>query len=99
MQLSLEMAITDQLTGLHNRRYMARHLDNLVLNATRAGKPLAFLIMDIDFFKAVMTGMATTSATKCSRNSPTASSANVRGIDLPAAMAARSSWSSCRTRT
>ncbi len=26
VQLSLEMAITDQLTGLHNRRYMARHL-------------------------------------------------------------------------
>ena len=27
VQLSLEMAITDQLTGLHNRRYMSRHLD------------------------------------------------------------------------
>ena len=27
VQLSLEMAITDGLTGLHNRRYMTRHLD------------------------------------------------------------------------
>ena len=34
VQLSLEMAITDQLTGLHNRRYMSRHLDNL-LSQTR----------------------------------------------------------------
>src|SRR3569833_1198311 len=53
VQLSLEMAITDQLTGLHNRRYMARHLDNLVSQAGRTGKPLSFLIMDIDYFKAV----------------------------------------------
>ncbi len=30
VQLSLEMAITDQLTGLHNRRYMSRHLDTLM---------------------------------------------------------------------
>ena len=28
------MAITDQLTGLHNRRYMARHLDTLMKNAS-----------------------------------------------------------------
>ena len=33
VQLSLEMAITDQLTGLHNRRYMSRHLDTLIASA------------------------------------------------------------------
>src|SRR5205085_1012026 len=53
VQLSLEMAITDQLTGLHNRRYMARHLDTLITNAERSSKPLAFLILDIDHFKSV----------------------------------------------
>src|SRR5437016_4367 len=53
VQLSLEMAITDQLTGLHNRRYMSRHLDNLVETAKSSGKPIAFVIMDIDYFKAV----------------------------------------------
>src|ERR1700742_2529518 len=53
VQLSLEMAITDQLTGLHNRRYMTSHLDNLMLQATRSAKPLAFVIMDIDYFKSV----------------------------------------------
>jgi two-component system cell cycle response regulator len=52
VQLSLEMAITDQLTGLHNRRYMARHLDTLMKNASDA-KPISFLIMDIDYFKSV----------------------------------------------
>src|SRR4029077_828344 len=53
VQLSLEMAITDQLTGLHNRRYMARHLDNLITSSKQTGKPLSFVIMDIDFFKTV----------------------------------------------
>src|SRR6202000_1857039 len=43
VQLSLEMAITDQLTGLHNRRYMGRHLDTLISNAEQSGKPVAFL--------------------------------------------------------
>src|SRR4029079_750488 len=38
VQLSLEMAITDQLTGLHNRRYMSRHLDNLIAAAGQSGK-------------------------------------------------------------
>jgi two-component system, cell cycle response regulator len=53
VQLSLEMAITDQLTGLHNRRYMSRHLDNLIAQSRKTGKTLAFVIMDIDFFKSV----------------------------------------------
>src|SRR6202034_2477758 len=51
VQLSLEMAITDQLTGLHNRRYMSSHLDTLIAGAQKSGRPLAFVIMDIDFFK------------------------------------------------
>ena len=51
VQLSLEMAITDQLTGLHNRRYMSRHLDTLIASAHKSGKPIAFLIMDIDLLQ------------------------------------------------
>ncbi len=53
VQLSLEMAITDQLTGLHNRRYMSRHLDTLLANAQKNERPLAFVIVDIDYFKNV----------------------------------------------
>lgn len=53
VHLSVEMAFTDQLTGLHNRRYMARHLQTLLASAASTGKNLAFLIMDIDHFKAV----------------------------------------------
>jgi two-component system cell cycle response regulator len=52
VQLSLEMAITDPLTGLHNRRYMSSHLDTLMKSAS-AAKPISFLIMDIDHFKSI----------------------------------------------
>jgi two-component system cell cycle response regulator len=82
VQLSLEMAITDQLTGLHNRRYMTRHLDNLVANAGRAGKPLAFLILDIDYFKAVNDGHGHDIGDEVLKEFANRIAANVRGIDL-----------------
>ena len=82
VQLSLEMAITDQLTGLHNRRYMARHLDTLIASAHKSGKPIAFLIMDIDFFKSVNDTHGHDIGDEVLREFASRISANVRGIDL-----------------
>jgi two-component system cell cycle response regulator len=45
---SLELAVTDSLTGLRNRRYVMRHLDGLM----RTTGATAFLI-DIDRFKSI----------------------------------------------
>jgi two-component system cell cycle response regulator len=81
MQLSLEMAITDQLTGLHNRRYMARHLDTLMKNASPT-KPISFLIMDIDFFKRINDTYGHDSGDEVLREFAGRISANVRGLDL-----------------
>ncbi|MCC6983452.1 MAG: PleD family two-component system response regulator [Bauldia sp.] len=53
VQLTLEMAMTDGLTGLHNRRYLERHLTSLVDQSLTSGKPLSVLILDIDHFKSV----------------------------------------------
>ncbi|MBS0273097.1 MAG: PleD family two-component system response regulator [Proteobacteria bacterium] len=82
VQLSLEMAITDQLTGLHNRRYMARHLDSLIGNAQKSNKPLAFLIMDIDHFKSVNDTHGHDIGDEVLREFANRISANIRGIDL-----------------
>jgi len=82
VQLSLEMAITDQLTGLHNRRYMSRHLDNLISSAGQTGKALAFLILDIDYFKAVNDGHGHDIGDEVLKEFAARISANVRGIDL-----------------
>jgi two-component system, cell cycle response regulator len=53
VQMTVEMAITDALTGLHNRRYMETHLATLVEQAASRGKPISLLILDIDYFKSV----------------------------------------------
>jgi two-component system cell cycle response regulator len=53
VQLSIEAAITDALTGLHNRRYMESHLNKLVEQAQTRGRQLSVLVMDIDFFKSI----------------------------------------------
>src|ERR1051326_1756852 len=82
VQLSLEMAITDQLTGLHNRRYMSRHLDTLIASAETTGKPLAFLIMDIDHFKSVNDTYGHDIGDEVLREFANRIAANVRGIDL-----------------
>jgi two-component system cell cycle response regulator len=82
VQLSLEMAITDQLTGLHNRRYMSRHLDTLVSGARKSGKPLAFLIMDIDYFKSVNDTYGHDIGDEVLKEFANRIAANVRGIDL-----------------
>ncbi len=50
---SVEMSITDSLTGLHNRRYMEGHLRTLVSEAIRNGRNLSMLVADIDHFKNV----------------------------------------------
>jgi two-component system cell cycle response regulator len=82
VQLSLEMAITDQLTGLHNRRYMSRHLDTLLDSAKKNNRPLTFVIMDIDFFKQVNDTHGHDIGDEVLKEFASRIAANVRGIDL-----------------
>lgn len=81
-QLSLEMAITDQLTGLYNRRYLVSHLDTLMRNAAEHHKPISFLIMDIDFFKAVNDTHGHAVGDEVLAEAARRIQRNVRGIDL-----------------
>jgi two-component system cell cycle response regulator len=50
---SVESALTDVLTGLHNRRFLEQHLDALAQQANAEARPLALLMIDIDHFKAI----------------------------------------------
>ncbi|MBI1392159.1 MAG: PleD family two-component system response regulator [Alphaproteobacteria bacterium] len=52
-EASLEMAVTDQLTGLYNRRYLASHLSAMFDRAQWTGQPLSVMILDLDHFKAI----------------------------------------------
>ncbi|HVY89342.1 MAG TPA: PleD family two-component system response regulator [Hyphomonadaceae bacterium] len=50
---SMELAVTDQLTGLHNRRYMRSQLEQFVKRVDMGGAPVSILLCDIDHFKKV----------------------------------------------
>lgn len=47
------IAITDELTGLYNRKYLHSRLDAEISRAKRYGTSLSCVLIDIDFFKTV----------------------------------------------
>jgi len=49
----IELATTDGLTGLLNRRAGSQGLDQEIERAARSGAPLSMLLLDIDHFKSV----------------------------------------------
>src|SRR5207302_9045489 len=75
-------AITDPLTGLHNRRYMESHVTSLVEQALARGKPLALLVVDIDYFKAVNDMHGHDAGDDVLREFATRVKKSIRGIDL-----------------
>ena len=51
VQSSMEMAVMDQLTGLHNRRYLDNRMDALFDELVLRARSLALLVLDVDRFK------------------------------------------------
>lgn len=49
-----ERSFTDYITGLYNRVFLVEHLQKLLPLAMREGKQIAFLMVGIDHFKAVI---------------------------------------------
>jgi two-component system, cell cycle response regulator len=82
VQISIEMAITDALTGLFNRRYMENHLGTLVEQAGARGKPLAVLVLDIDYFKSVNDTHGHDAGDDVLRDFALRIKRSIRGIDL-----------------
>ena len=86
IEQSAEMAITDGLTGLHNRRYMETHLRQLVQKARDGGRPLSVLVADIDFFKRVNDTYGHDAGDAVLREFAARFRRNTRGIDLACRM-------------
>src|SRR5712672_1695349 len=82
MQNTIEMAILDLLTGLHNRRYMETHLATLDEQASSRGKPLALMILDIDFFKSINDTYGHDAGDDVLREFAVRIRKSIRGIDL-----------------
>jgi two-component system, cell cycle response regulator len=82
VQMSIEMAITDALTGLFNRRYLESHLASLIEQALARGKPLSALVVDIDYFKSVNDTHGHDAGDDVLREFALRIKRSIRGIDL-----------------
>ena len=80
---SLELAVTDQLTGLHNRRYMTGQLEALMRRSVAGGEPVAVLMIDIDHFKTVNDSFGHDVGDEVLREFAVRLASNVRAVDLP----------------
>ena len=79
---TIEMAVTDGLTGLHNRRYLDSHIQTLFDRAVARRRPLSVMITDIDRFKVVNDTYGHDVGDEVLREFASRLRRNVRGIDL-----------------
>jgi len=82
LQNSVELALTDPLTGLFNRRYMETHVGTLVERSSARGKSLSVLVLDIDYFKSINDTFGHDAGDDVLREFADRLKKSIRGIDL-----------------
>ncbi|MDB5525598.1 MAG: PleD family two-component system response regulator [Rhizobium sp.] len=82
VQQTIELAVTDSLTGLNNRRYLDKHLKMLFDRAVARGRPLSICITDIDRFKFVNDTHGHDAGDEVLREFANRVRSTVRGADL-----------------
>ena len=80
----LSMALTDNLTGLHNRHYLSTHLDAVIERMRESGKPVSLLMIDLDHFKQVNDTYGHSVGDEVLKETGKRILRNVRGFDLAA---------------
>ncbi len=78
------MARTDDLTGLCNRRWLTSVLERCWAEATRFDRPLAFMMIDLDAFKALNDSMGHQCGDEMLRLASRVIEANCRQVDVAA---------------
>lgn len=86
VQSSMEMAVMDQLTGLHNRRFMDNRLSVMFDESALRARSLSLLVLDIDHFKSVNDSWGHDAGDEVLREFADRVRACTRGIDLVARM-------------
>lgn len=79
---TVEMAVTDPLTGLHNRRYLDSHLQTLFDRAVARRRPLSVMFADVDRFKAINDTLGHDAGDAVLKEFAGRLRRNLRGIDL-----------------
>ncbi|QYO78589.1 PleD family two-component system response regulator [Devosia salina] len=79
---TMALAVTDELTGLYNRRYFDRHLNVMLGKAQEQERDMALMILDIDHFKAVNDNHGHDIGDAVLREFAARLKRNIRGVDL-----------------
>jgi two-component system, cell cycle response regulator len=79
---TLALAVTDELTGLYNRRYFERHLSLMLDKAREQARDMAVMLIDMDFFKAVNDTYGHAIGDAVLREFALRLRRNIRGVDL-----------------
>jgi two-component system, cell cycle response regulator len=79
---SVEAAIVDPLTGLHNRRYMQSHLTQLINEGSQRGTPFSLMLLDIDHFKMVNDTWGHDAGDEVLKEFAARLKKSIRGIDM-----------------
>jgi len=86
LQSSMEMAVLDQLTGLHNRRFMDTRLAAMFDESALRARALSVMVLDVDHFKAVNDSWGHDAGDEVLKEFADRVRACTRGIDLVARM-------------
>ncbi len=79
---SFEMSVTDQLTGLHNRRFMQARLEDALARLEHGVEPASVMIADVDYFKRVNDQWGHDAGDKVLQEIARRLKANMRAIDV-----------------
>lgn len=77
----LELAVTDPLTGLHNRRFITARLRHAIDSANSGGAPVSVLLADIDYFKRINDTYGHDAGDRVLRGFASRLSRNLRALD------------------
>jgi two-component system cell cycle response regulator len=82
MTNTLALAVTDELTGLYNRRYFDRHLALMLDKAREQDRDMALMLIDMDYFKEVNDTHGHDVGDAVLREFALRLRRNIRGVDL-----------------
>ena len=80
------LGTTDELTGLHNARYLQQHMHHLLGVQRRYGHPFALLLVDIDGLKRINDAYGAAAGDRVLVDVATALGEAIRAVDTPIRM-------------
>jgi two-component system cell cycle response regulator len=81
---SLQLAVTDPLTGLFNRRYAVSHMTRLLEDNANSGQGFAMMLLDLDRFKMVNDTFGHVAGDTVLKEVAARLKSNLRSVDLVA---------------